>query len=93
MLTRALQEAGVPAVWTEWDTADPTCPANRKAYGSPTILVNGEDVAPGPHLWAAREEAEGPRCRLYREGTHTMGAPPLARVQASIHRAMGPDVV
>ena len=93
MLTRALQEAAIPAVWTEWDTEDPQCPANRKAYGSPTILVNGEDVAPGPHQWATREEDMGPRCRLYREGTETMGAPPLGRVQAAIHRAMGPDVV
>lgn len=93
VLTRALQGAGVPAVWTEWDTDDPQCPGNRKAYGSPTILVNGEDVAPGPHQWAAREEASGPRCRLYREGGQTLGAPPMIQVQAAIHRAMGPDVV
>jgi hypothetical protein len=93
VLTRALQEADVPAVWTEWDTDDPECPENRKAYGSPTILVNGEDVAPGPHQWAAMENVPGPRCRLYREGNHTLGAPPLSHVRAAIHQAMGPDVV
>jgi hypothetical protein len=93
VLTRALQEADVPAVWTEWDTDDPECPENRKAYGSPTILVNGDDVAPGPHQWASREAPSGPRCRLYREGTEILGAPPLSRVRAAIHGAMGPDAV
>jgi hypothetical protein len=93
VLTRALQEADVPAVWTEWDTEDPDCPENRKAYGSPTILVNGEDVAPGPHQWAPREVPAGPRCRLYRDGTEILGVPPLAHVRAAIHSAMGPDVV
>lgn len=93
VLTRALQEAEVPAVWTEWDTDDPECPENRKAYGSPTILVNGGDVAPGPHQWASREAPAGPRCRLYREGSEVLGTPPLSTVRAAIHAAMGPDVV
>ena len=92
LLTRALQEADVPAVWTEWDTDDPECPENRKAFGSPTILVNGEDVAPGPHQWASRE-ASGPRCRIYRDGMEILGAPPLSSMRSAIDRAMGPDVV
>ena len=93
VLTRAHQEAGVPAVWTEWNTGDPQCPASRLPYGSPTILVNGDDVAPGPHRWAAREVAAGPRCRLYREGERVSGAPPLELVLAAIHAAVGPEVV
>jgi len=92
VLTRALQEADLPAVWTEWETGDPECPENRMAYGSPTILVNGDDVAPGPHQWAPREAPLGPRCRLYRDGQDLVGAPPLGDVRAAIHRAMGPDV-
>ncbi len=94
VLTRALQEAGVPAVWTEWDTGDEGCPRDRVGYGSPTILVNGADVAPGPHPWAARELGDGPRCRVYQreDGTQT-GAPPLTRVAQAIQAAVGPDVV
>jgi len=93
VLARALQEADVPAVWSEWDTDDPECPENRKAYGSPTILVNGKDVAPGPHQWSPRDGPSGPRCRLYRDGNQNLGAPPLPRVTAAIQSALGPDVV
>ena len=61
--------------------------------GSPTILVNGEDVAPGPHPWAPREPGHGPRCRLYRDGDTLLQAPPPWKVRAAIEQAMGPEVV
>ncbi|GMV05676.1 MAG: hypothetical protein AMXMBFR53_19530 [Gemmatimonadota bacterium] len=93
VLTRALQEAGAPAVWSEWSTGDPQCPENRLRLGSPTILVNGKDVAPGPHPWAPPQGDEGPRCRIYREEGVLMGAPPAARVLAAVLRALEPDVV
>ena len=93
VLTRALQEADVPAVWTEWDTDDPECPENRKAYGSPTILVNGEDVAPGPHEWMRRGPGGAPRCRVYEASEGLSGVPPLADVRGAIEGALGPDVV
>ncbi len=80
-------------MWSEWDTGDDDCPETRKGLGSPTILVNGEDVAPGPHPWAARESVTAPRCRLYREGAELIGAPPVSRVVAAVQAAMGPDVV
>ena len=91
VLTRALQEADVPAVWTEWGTDDPDCPANRKAFGSPTILVNGEDVAPGPHPWAPREPDEGPRVRVYRDGDSIVPIPPQRRITRAISEALGPS--
>jgi hypothetical protein len=93
VLTRALQDAGAPAVWTEWCTDDPACPESHRGLGSPTILVNGKDVAPGPHPWAPRQEGEGPRCRLYREGSRVVGVPPAALVSAAVLGALGPDVV
>ncbi|MHB1191868.1 MAG: hypothetical protein ACYC6F_02380 [Longimicrobiales bacterium] len=93
VLARALQGAGAPAVWTEWCTDDPSCPESRRGLGSPTILVNGEDVAPGPHPWAPRQAGKEPRCRLYREGGQVQGVPPAALVSAAILRALGPDVV
>lgn len=91
LLTRALHEAGLPAVWTEWSTGDERCPATHRSYGSPTILVNGRDVAPGPHPWAEQEEHDGPRCRVYRTDRGPVsGVPPMERVRAAIDDAMGP---
>ena len=93
VLTRALQDAGAPAVWTEWSTGDADCPDHRQGYGSPTILVNGEDVAPGPHPWKPREADSAPRCRLYDSADGTCGVPPQSDVRAAIERVLGPDVV
>jgi len=93
LLTSACRQAGIPAVWTEWNSEDPACPRRARNLGSPTILVNGEDVAPGPHPWAPREPGDGPRCRVYREGDAIVPAPPLKRIVEAISRAMGPEVV
>lgn len=92
VLTSCLREAGLAAVWTEWDTDDPKCPPDRQGHGSPTILVNGEDVAPGPHPWAPREEGAGPRCRVYRDGDEIMGVPPRERIDRAVMDALGPEV-
>ena len=90
VLCRALQEAGAPAVWKEWSTADPACPEVLCGLGSPTILVNRADVAPGPHPWTPRE---APMCRVYEDEGRLVGAPPLARVVAAVTKALEPDVV
>jgi hypothetical protein len=92
-LSRALQEVGAPAVWTEWDTEDGACPPRVRGYGSPTVLVNDKDVAPGPHPWAERGCCGGPRCRVYEEGGRFAGAPPVERIVAALLEVLGPDVV
>ncbi|MGQ0658414.1 MAG: hypothetical protein ACT4NU_10030 [Chromatiales bacterium] len=38
-------EAGLQPSWKEWDRKSPDSPAYVLGYGSPTILVNGRDVA------------------------------------------------
>lgn len=93
VLTRALQEAGVPAVWKEWCADDPASPPHIRNLGSPTVLVNGKDVAPGPHPWAPRQQGQGPRCRLYQDGTRSVGAPPVGVIVHAVLKAMGPDIV
>jgi hypothetical protein len=93
VLARVLRGAGLPAVWTEWRTDDPTCPESHLGYGSPTVLVNGDDVAPGPHPWARAERGDGPRCRIYREGSTVSRAPPEQRVAEAVQAVLGPDVV
>ena len=93
VLTAACRDGGIPAVWTEWSSDDPECPEYARNLGSPTILVNGEDVAPGPHPWAPQEAGDSPRCRVYRDGDAIVPAPPLKRVAAAIGVALGPEVV
>lgn len=93
VLARALREAGMPAVWTEWNSDDPACPERARGLGSPSILVNGKDVAPGPHPWAHREPGSAPRCRVYEHDDGKLaGVPPLAQVARAIAEAVGPDV-
>ncbi|MEM7414452.1 MAG: hypothetical protein AAF389_03085 [Gemmatimonadota bacterium] len=92
VLAHACREAGVPAVWTEWNTEDPLCPGHALNLGSPAILVNGEDVAPGPHPWASRTAGGAPRSRMYRDGDSIVPAPPMSRVHRAIESAMQPGV-
>lgn len=92
LLTTACREAQVPAVWTEWNTEDPACPMHALNLGSPSVLVNEEDVAPGPHPWAPREPGAGPRLRVYRDGDALVPVPPVRRVVAAISAALRPSV-
>lgn len=92
VLTTACREAGIPAVWSEWSSDDPSCPVYARNLGSPSILVNGEDVAPGPHPWAPHAPGAGPRSRAYRDGDAIVTAPPLGRVVGALRAAVGPEV-
>lgn len=92
VLTDACRQAAVPAVWTEWSSDDPECPEHVRNLGSPTILVNGEDVAPGPHPWAPREPGDAPRTRVYRDGDAIVPVPPVQRVVEAITAALRPSV-
>jgi hypothetical protein len=91
-LTEACREAEIPAVWTEWSSEDPACPEHVRNLGSPTVVVNEEDVAPGPHPWAPRERGQGPRCRVYRDGDALVPAPPVQRIVVAITEALRPAV-
>lgn len=93
VLADACRDAAIPAVWSEWASDDPACPRYALNLGSPAVLVNGEDVAPGPHSWQPHDPESGPRCRVYRDGDALVGAPPLRRVAEAIREAMRPEVV
>lgn len=59
-LMRAFSKAGIAARWVEWDRGDPASPPHVTSYGSPTVLVDGKDVA-------GATSTEGVSCcRLYR---------------------------
>jgi hypothetical protein len=41
----ALAQKGLPPEWREWDQTDPDVPARVMQYGSPTVLVDDQDVS------------------------------------------------
>lgn len=76
-LMRAFSVAGVPARWREW-CVDEDCPEHVRAFGSPSILVDGRDVAGVP-------TASGQSCRLYQtDDGALMGAPSAEVIAAAL---------
>ena len=78
-LKEAFAAIGAQPNWIEWDICDPTTPEEFRRFGSPTILVNGRDVAgDGP-------DASG-GCRLYDGARGLTGAPPFDLVLEALRK-------
>lgn len=60
--------------------------ARRSFPGSPTILINGRDVAPVPFRMAET----GLKCRLYPGGEHP-GVPPSDSLRRALREAVDED--
>ncbi len=58
-IRQALVKLSLPANWREVNISEPKAQQHLKMSGSPTILVNGADVA------GASPDSEGACCRLY----------------------------
>ncbi len=43
-LREAIEASGQHVTWSEWDLMEESTPADFRRFGSPTVLVNGEDV-------------------------------------------------
>jgi hypothetical protein len=73
----ACRQAGMSGQWQEWDRASADVPDYVAHYGSPTVLVDGVDVAGGD------SESDARACRVYRthEGEFT-GVPPAETIAA-----------
>jgi mercuric ion transport protein len=77
-LLQAFAAAHLEAKWTEWDRSSPLSPAYAHRFGSPTVLVEGLDVA-----------GDNPRddiscCRLYTSsGGRYTGAPSVELIKAA----------
>ena len=54
MLIKAFTRTGQSARWREWDRNAADCPDYARGFGSPTILVNGRDIASHASLCAGR---------------------------------------
>jgi hypothetical protein len=78
----ALEQTGLPAHWQEWEHNDPHSPAYARRYGSPSILVDGEDVAGEP-------EADAPSCRIYTNSQgRNRGVPDATLIRTALERCM-----
>ncbi len=82
-LRAAFERLGIRDRWSERESSAPVAPDSFRAHGSPTILVNGRDVA-------QTTPGDGASCRLYEgeEGCRT-GAPPPALIEKALVAAMG----
>ena len=75
-LLRAFAEANIQPRWQEWQGDAPDSPEHVRGYGSPTILVDGQDVA-------AAEKNSGASCRLYQQPGGTMRRVPSVEMIAA----------
>lgn len=81
-LLRAFAEAELPPRWQEWDRGAPERSAYVRAYGSPTILVNGQDVA------NASPSAGDNCCRIYlHKNGQFRGVPSVEAITSALLRA------
>ncbi len=80
-LLEALRHLNLPPRWTEWERSSPAVPEVMRAFGSPTILVNGSDVA-------GTEAAGAASCRIYRQQPGSLAAvPPVEMIAAALNKA------
>ncbi len=78
-LRRALAELELPLEWQEWDRESPDAPAHARKYGSPTVLVDGRDVA------GDDTEGDANCCRVYAQADGRFrGAPSADMIRAAL---------
>ena len=78
-LLQAFTRAGVSAAWVEWERKAPDSPDYVREYGSPTLLVDGKDVA------GTRPGEEVDCCRLYAGGENELRrVPPVNQIVAAL---------
>ena len=82
-LREALEHARLEPGWIDYDRASPGVPERFLGFGSPTILVDGEDVADEPAVAAAAS------CRVYQAAGGLRGVPPVEAIVAAINRRRG----
>ncbi len=83
-LKKAFDELGMAPKWMEWERGDPSSPPYVRRYGSPTILVEGKDVA---GEIPAKDEASC--CRVYGDPAGGLRRAPSAEMIARVLRTVG----
>lgn len=75
-IREALVAASMPADWREWNRDDDATPEVLRRYGSPTVLVNGTDVAPA--------SSDGTCCRIYAGQGGMLPAPSVESIRSAL---------
>ena len=87
-MLEGFSQAGLQPSWKEWDRKSPESPAYVRGYGSPTILVDGRDVA------GVAPGNGGSSCRLYRNASGTFeGAPSVEQIREAFRATEHPPLV
>ena len=76
-LQQAIKLCGLPGRYEEINVMDELTPEELKGWGSPTILVNGADIAGG-------EPSDQTSCRIYENGA----APEPDQIAIALREAM-----
>ena len=86
-LMRAFEKLNQRPAWCEWERSSRCVPAHVMRYGSPTVLVEGRDVAAA----STPSEPSGDCCRLYFsiDGSPT-GVPETEAIHGALLTAMWP---
>lgn len=83
-LLEGFTEAGLDPSWTEWDRRLPASPVYVRQYGSPTILVDGRDIA------GAEAVQRSDSCRVYQSAEGSLqGVPPVQDIASALGNAAG----
>lgn len=83
-LARAFALLGEPPHWQEWRSDDPKLPRHVRGFGSPTILVDGQDVAVG----AGKIDGTA-GCRIYATAQGLCGVPSVEEIAAALRGDKG----
>lgn len=82
-LLKAFAAIGMTPQWQEWERNDPASPAYARAYGSPSVLVNGRDV-----MGMEPSGDEAGTCRVYVTASGTFdGAPTVEDIATALRAA------
>jgi len=84
VLRQACEQAGIEPQWQEWDRAHADSPPHTANYGSPTILVDGVDVA------GADTASDAKACRIYHTAAGGLAGVPEAADIARLLRCPSP---
>ena len=81
-IREALSLAGLPPDWREWDRDSAETPASLRRFGSPTILVDGQDVTVFGEKDSMLPTANS--CRVYVDADGVTGVPPIRLIVSAL---------
>jgi hypothetical protein len=82
-LLRAFAETGISPRWIEWNRDSKAAPIYVRAFGSPTVLVNGQDVA------EQASTSGNACCRLYPDASGNLrGAPSVEQIVVALKASL-----